>query len=119
MNLILSICDKSYVMQIFLIVKLMLALLCYLVPIIVIIASAINFFKSIKSGKDEDLKENGKVLLKKVIAGLIVMLIPTVFPFLFSKLVNGSGNEIMACLESASLEKVESLRAQEETETEE
>ena len=53
-------CDKSYIVQILLIVKTIFTIACYLVPTIIIIVTIINLFKAITSGKDEDLKDNFK-----------------------------------------------------------
>ena len=68
-SFILGICDKSYFVEIFLIIKTIFKIACYIAPLIVIIISMVHIFKAVMNGKDDDLKEALKVTVKRVIAG--------------------------------------------------
>ncbi len=85
--MILSICEKSYMVQIFLIIKIFFKMLCILAPIIIIIASIYSVFKTIKSGKDEDIKDNLTMLVRRVIAGLLIFFLPSIISYVFTNLV--------------------------------
>ncbi len=115
---ILSICDKSYIVQLLLIVKIFFKLACYIIPAVIIIITTIYFFKSLKSGKEEDLKANGKGMVHRIIAGLVVLFLPTIISFVFNHLIDGQNIDFIACMESASKEKVDSLKAKEAAEEE-
>jgi hypothetical protein len=73
--------------QIFLIIKIFFKMLCILAPIIIIIASIYSVFKTIKSGKDEDIKDNLTMLVRRVIAGLLIFFLPSIISYVFTNLV--------------------------------
>ena len=98
--------------------KLFFKLICYVVPPIIIITSSVNLYKSVHSGKSDDLKDGMKQLVKKIIAGLVVMILPTLIAYLFNNLAGFNDIDVFACIDSASMEKVESLRRAEQLEEE-
>ncbi len=118
MNLLLSLCDKSYIVQVMLIVKTVFKLLCYLAPLIIIIISSIHIFKIVMNGKEDDLKDALKVTVKRIIAGLIIFFLPAMINYVFTSLIKGNEVDFIACFESASKEKVEKLKAKEQAEEE-
>jgi len=114
----LALCDRSYIVQIMLIIKTFFKLACYIVPPIIIIITIIGFTKPIIDGKEDSLKENWKILVKRLIAGLLIMFIPTIINFVFTSIVKADDVEFIACFESASKERVESLKEKELAEEE-
>jgi len=112
--LILALCDKSYIVQIMLIIKTIFKLACYITPIIVIIISIIHIFKVVTNGKEEDLKDAFKVSIKRIIAGLVICFLPALINYVFTGIVNAKDVEFLACFESASKEKVKELKTKEE-----
>ena len=116
-NYILSFCNKSYIVQIMLIVKTIFKIACYLAPVLVIIASMIHIFKIVMSGKEDDFKEALKITVKRIIAGLLIAFLPALTNYVFT-LVNASEVDFLACFESASKEKVNSLKEKEAKEAE-
>jgi len=111
--MILAFCDKSYIVEIMLIIKTIFKIGCYITPIIVIIISMIHIFKSVMNGKEEDLKDSLKVTVKRIIAGLLIAFLPALINYFFTSVVNASEVDFLACFESATKEKVQSLREQE------
>ena len=118
MNVILSFCDKSWIVEMLLIIKTLFKIACYIIPVIIIIVSIIGIFKAIKSGKEEDLFDNFKLLVKRIIAGLLIFFLPSIINYIFTGILNNHEVEFLACFESASKEKVESLKEKEEKEAE-
>jgi hypothetical protein len=116
MNVILSFCDKSYIVQVMLIIKYVFKLACYLTPLIIIIITSIHLFKIVMNGKDDDLKDALKVSVKRIIAGLVIFFLPAMINYVFTSLIKGNEVNFIACFESASKEKVASLKAKEEAE---
>ena len=114
--MILAFCDRSYIVEILLIVKTFFKLACYIVPPIIIIVTIVNITKTIISGKDDDLKDNWKLLVKRLIAGLLIMFLPTIINYVFTGIVDASEVEFLSCFESASKEKVQALKQKEEAE---
>ncbi len=112
-----SLCDSSATVHVLLIIKTLLKIACIIVPIIIIIVTVIGFTKPIIDGKEESLKENSKLLVKRIIAGLIIAFIPLLLSFTFNNLLN-TKLEFISCMDDASLEKYENLKKQEEQEAE-
>ncbi len=116
--MLLALCDRSYILEIMLIVKTFFKLVCYIVPPIIIIVTIIGFTKPIIDGKEESLKENGKILVKRLIAGLLILFTPTLINYVFTSIVKVDDVEFIACMESATKEKVEALKKKEQAEEE-
>lgn len=116
--MILAFCDRSYIVEILLIIKTFFKMACYLAPLIVIIVSIAHIFKIVINGKEDDLKEAFKVTVKRIIAGLIIAFLPAIINYVFTGILDVSEVEFLACFESASKEKVASLKAKEEAEAE-
>ena len=65
----------------------------------------------------DELKDYFKVFIKRLIAGFFVFFIPAIINYVYNGL-SGNNIDFLVCLESASKEKVESLRKKEEAEAE-
>ena len=110
---LLAFCDRSYIVEILLIVKTFFKLACYLAPFLVMAISGVHLFKVVMNGKKDDLKDALKVTVKRLIAGFIIFFIPGLINYVFTGIVNASEVEFLACFESASRARVETLKARE------
>lgn len=61
-----NICEVPSFLRVMLILKYLFKIVCIVVPLIIIITTIISLFKSITSGKDEDLKDTFKLGVKKI-----------------------------------------------------
>lgn len=59
-------------------------LIRYAVPILIIVLGMLDFVKVIFSGEDKDMKASGKSFMKRIIAGVILLLLPALLKFAFS-----------------------------------
>jgi len=118
MTSLLALCDRSYILEIMLIIKTFFKIACYVVPPIIIIVTIIGFTSPVINGKEEDLKKNGKKLVKRLIAGLLIMFLPTIINYVFTSIVKADDVEFIACFESASRSKIDALKAKERKEEE-
>lgn len=62
------------------------------VPLIIIVIGSFDFYKSVTSGKDEDLKKDITRLGRRVVTGIIIFFIPTIVNFLLSTVASWSGD---------------------------
>ena len=87
MNILADACNglKSIVM----IVRFILNIIQWVVPIILIVLGTIDLVKAVIAGKDDDIKKHQQTLIKRIIAAVIVFLIP----MLVSILMGWIGNE--------------------------
>lgn len=72
-------CGKgSTLVNVIAIVRLVMNIICIAVPIIMILMGTIDLFKAVTAGKDEDIKKKQKALITRIIAGVLVFLVPTI-----------------------------------------
>lgn len=65
----------GYIKQLYTIVKI-------LIPVLVIVLGMIDFLKVVFSGEEKDMKTSGTRFLKRIIAGIILLLLPVLLQFL-------------------------------------
>ncbi|MGN1267925.1 MAG: hypothetical protein ACI4U0_00235 [Candidatus Aphodocola sp.] len=84
MYLLVEVCQNQDVQKVMGIVRLLMNVICIIVPIVMIILGSFDLFKAVTAGKDEDIKKKQSVLIKRVIAGLIIFLVPTIVSILMN-----------------------------------
>lgn len=55
-----------------------------LVPVLIIVLGIIDFLKVVFTGEDKDLKTSGKRFLKRIIAGIVFLLLPILLQFVMN-----------------------------------
>ena len=95
----LNLCDQEAVLRTFKMINIFLAIARIVVPLIIIIVTVVNITKIIISGKDDDLKDNWKLLVKRLIAGLVIFIIPSVINYVLTLNANmqETANEFTSC----------------------
>lgn len=94
----LSLCEYAGTLRTFKILGIVLNILKIAIPLLISITGIVAFVKPLMSGKSDDVKASAFILFKKVIAGLVIFLIPTVMPTVFEMLIpNYDDSEIYAC----------------------
>ena len=56
--------------------KLVITIIQYAVPVALILWGSIDLFKSITTGKDDEIKKKQTLLFKKVLSAVIILLLP-------------------------------------------
>lgn len=107
MYLLLDICNESSFLTVFLILKYVFNIVCTIIPLIVIYRCTVPLFKAVSSGKDFS-SEIGP-MVRSVIAGLIVFLLPSLFSFIFVDLLDES-NGLSQCFTNSTVENIQSLK---------
>ena len=79
----LQLCDQESTLRTFKIVYIVLNIIKIIVPIIIIIIGTKDMMNVALTGKDEEMKLATKQLIKRIIAGLIVFLLPTIIDTVF------------------------------------
>ncbi len=91
--------SSSTVVQVIAIVRLVMNVICIAVPIVMIVLGSIDLFKAVTSSKEEEIKKKQQTLIKRVIAGVLVFLVPTIVSLLMNLL--GTGNNWAECWNNA------------------
>lgn len=85
--------------NIVLIVKFLLTIVQWVVPIILIVLGTIDLVKAVVAGKDDDIKKHQQTLIKRIIAAVIVFLIPMLVTVLMGWIGN---NDWRTCWNNTS-----------------
>lgn len=93
----IAFCDYSGVRRTFMLIGIIINIVKIAVPLILIITGMITFSKTIISGKSDDLTTSIGILAKKIIAGLIVFLIPSILDFTFDTLIGADESNFTEC----------------------
>ena len=102
-----NICEIPSFLRVMLILKNVFKIVCILVPIVIIITTIVKLFKAITSGKDDDLKETFVVGVRKIIAGLVVGVLPTIIPYAISLTGENTLYEFKECTARVTTEDIE------------
>ena len=86
-------------LQVMALIKFILNVVRFVIPIVLIVLGTFDLFKAVTAGKDEDIKKKQQVLIKRVIAGVIVFLVPTIVSILMGWLGN---SEWKTCWDSST-----------------
>lgn len=70
------------------VVKFILKIIQWVVPIILIVLGTIDLVKAVVAGKDDDIKKHQQTLIKRIIAAVIVFLIPMLVSILMGWIGN-------------------------------
>lgn len=92
--------SSSTLVQVIALVRFVLNIICIAVPIIMILMGTLDLFKAVTAGKEEDIKKKQKALITRVIAGVLVFLVPTIVMLVMSLL--GAGRNWKDCWTAAN-----------------
>ena len=104
--MILSICDLPDVLAVMRIVKIVITIIKVVVPILLIISAMIDFARAVS---DAELNKITKPMVNKVIAAVLVFLIPTFVKLIAQITLNDS--EYEACLGDITIDTITTAQA--------
>lgn len=81
--------------------KLVITVIQYAVPVALILWGSIDLFKSITTGKDDEIKKKQTLLFKKVLSAVIIFLLPWLV-FTIMSLLGGSVGSFGSCYKQAN-----------------
>ena len=99
--MILNICETPDVLKVIRIVNIVITIIKIMVPIILIVSAMIDFVRSIT---DSELNKISKTTINKVIASILVFLIPTFVKLIANITLN---HEYEACMGDITIETIE------------
>lgn len=80
--LVTDVCKNTTMKDVMDLVQLVMKVICILVPIVMIVLGTFDLFKAVTAGKEEDIKKKQKALITRIIAGVLVFLVPTIVSLL-------------------------------------
>lgn len=74
-------------------IKFLLKMVQWIVPVILILLGTIDLVKAVIAGKDDDIKKHQQTLIKRIIAAVIVFLVPVIVSILMGWIGNDEWKE--------------------------
>ena len=103
---ILDVCDNGDLLSVLAIVNTVITIIRVLVPIILLVSLMITYAKAVKSSDSDLLAKANKELVKKVVAALLILFIPSLVYSLLD-LVDPNNKTYIACLNDATPRKIQ------------
>lgn len=100
-----SICDDNMT-NILTIVRFVLTIIQWVVPVILILLGTIDLVKAVIAGKEDDIKKHQQTLIKRAIAAVIVFLVPLLVSLIMGLL---GTNDWKTCWDDAKGKKVSEI----------
>lgn len=69
------------------------------VPIILVLMGTVDLFKGVTSQKDEDIKKNQKLFVKRLIIGSLIFFIVVIVKFFVSIVADASSADAIECID--------------------
>lgn len=104
-------CQTSGVLQTLYIIKLIIQVITVIAPLLLIIVTIISISKRVKDSKE--LKQELPIFVKRFIAAAMIFFLPGIITFVIGEIDEGD-NQLNYCLESATLENIQTLKSNEE-----
>ena len=90
-------CDYGSVQRTLKIIGILILIMKIVAPLIIIATAFFAFFKPVISGTVDDFKGSFKTLMMKIIAGLIIFVIPSMLDYTFDNLLGAEDSSFNKC----------------------
>ena len=90
-------CEYAGVLRTFKILGVIINIVKIVVPLIIIGTAMVSVFTTVTSGKSDELKASFMIIVKKLIAGLIIFLLPSTLDFAFDTLIGNDTSKFTSC----------------------
>lgn len=108
----LATCEMPGILRIIYFIKVIVELICFVVPMGLIIMMSIDFLKNVMASKEEDMNKNTKLSIKRVIFCCFIFLLPTIIKFSINMVYEATGDEknFLECYNNADLITIEKFQ---------
>lgn len=101
--LIAEACTKgSSILFVFQAARWIIRIIQIAVPFVLIIFGSLDFFKAIVAGDEKEMKQKRKPFVQRVIAALIIILLPTLVNLIMKNIAANTNNRFATCWSNAA-----------------
>lgn len=108
-------CGPSAFLKILVLVKDLLELLKFLVPMLLIVMLSLDFFKAVIAGREDDMKKNLNIAIKRLLFAAFIFLVPEVVNISMS-LLGDAGVNFAVCYDELDRNEIAALEGEEKAE---
>lgn len=111
-------CETSSVLKVIMFIQELLKIVFFVVPIGLIIMLSVDLAKNVITGKEDEMKKNVNVAIKRVIMAVVIFFIPTIVNFVNGIVQDSVGGNLdyNECLTNANKEYITIAESEEKTE---
>ena len=103
--MILSVCNVPELLKVMRLVNIVITIIKITVPIILIVVAMLDYMKATSNGS---LEETNKLIVKKVMAAVIIFMVPTFVNIIFD-VIDPKEKIYISCLNNATTERINEL----------
>ena len=104
----MEICRDPEVLKVILYIKTLIDIILYIIPIILIVMMGLDIFKSIAASKEDEMKKNINISIKRIVFIVIMFLVPTIVKFSMS-ILGDIGVDYTECYNNANSDTIEDI----------
>lgn len=93
-----DLCSNPKALSVFKFIGNILKVAFIAVPIVLIIMGSIDFMKAVMAGKEDDIKKNQSVFVKRIIAAVIVFFVPIITNILMNTILDQTESNCLTCV---------------------
>ena len=99
-------CTNPDILKVILFIKEILRIILFIAPIGLIVMLGIDFFKNVAASKEDEMKKNVSIAIKRIIYAVVLFLILPIVNFVMS-IIGGLGDNYADCYNNAEKEIIE------------
>lgn len=96
------VCDEQNTLFVFQIARWVILIIQIAVPFVLIIWGSIDFFKAVIAGDEKEMKQKRKPFVQRVVAALIIILLPTIVNLILKNVASNTNNKFATCWTNAA-----------------
>lgn len=95
--------EGSNTLFIFQVARLIIRVIQVAVPFVLIIFGSLDFFKAVVAGDEKEMKQKRKPFVQRVIAAVIILLLPSLVNLIMKNLAKSQNNRFATCWNNAGI----------------
>lgn len=112
-NILSSVCGGANILKLIYFVQKLLSIVTIAIPIILIVMIILDFGKNVIAGKEDEMKKNVQMVIKRIIMAVGFFLVPTIVSFIVT-ILGTLGVDYMQCINNATPSKIAALEKYEQ-----
>ena len=98
----LNVCDNDNLIWIIQLLRIVIRIIAIAAPFALIIFGSLDFFKAIVAGDEKEMKAKRKPFVGRLIAAIIILLMPTIVRLVMKTIAKNSNNTFATCWNEAT-----------------
>ena len=94
--------SNSSLLFVFQVARWVIRIIQIAVPFVLIIFGSLDFFKAIVAGDEKEMKQKRKPFVQRVIAAIIIILLPTLVNLIMKNIARNTNNRFATCWSAAA-----------------